>query len=138
MSREIRQQEGKPGGKSWVIEAVALLDDIIIIAAVFLLLWIFDVELSVWAYVLIGVLLAAFIFISHRALVSSLHKRKTTGREGMLGQTGIVTETLSPRGTVQIGSEYWKASCAEGLIEEGDEVTVTAIRGLCLEVRKKV
>ncbi len=123
--------------KVWLIVAFALLDEVAALALVFVLLWVFDVTIPVPAMVAIGLVVGAFAFVVHRALVPSLRRRKITGAEGMFGATGEVTEALRPSGTVKIGDEYWQARSVEGEIKKGEEVEVVAIDGLRVEVRRK-
>lgn len=133
------QTKDRPGrGKAWGITLLALVDDFIIIAIVFVLLRVFNVDLPVWALVLLGIIGVVIIFIAHRAILVSFRKHKVTGKEGMMGQTAVVVKRLQPTGTVQVGAEYWNAVSGEGVIEEGEEAVITGMRGLNLEVRKKV
>jgi membrane-bound ClpP family serine protease len=123
--------------QAWLIVAASLLDDVIILALVFLGLWAFHVKIT-WPVILgVAVGIIAFIFIMHRAVIPALRKRKVTGSEGMIGMTGRVTEALKPSGTVLIKDEYWQAKSIQGNIEIGDTVEVTGINGLRLEVKKK-
>lgn len=123
--------------KAWIIVAASLLDDILILAVIFLGLWLFDVEFT-WQLILIVVaVMLVFIFIMHKAVIPAIRRRILTGAEEMVGTTCIVTEPLHPAGMVKIKGEYWKARVAQGTIEKGEEVEVVKIDGLVLEVRKK-
>jgi membrane-bound serine protease (ClpP class) len=123
--------------RAWLIVLAALLDDIVVLALIFLILWWFNIKIPVWVIIIIGLILGTIVFIAHRAVVPSLRRRKVTGGEGMIGMTGRVTAALKPSGTVLIKDEYWRAKSIEGNIEIDDEVEVTGIKGLNLEVRKK-
>ena len=123
--------------KAWFIVLIALLDEIIVLALVLLALWIFDVELSIPIIVILVLALGTLVFITHRAIVPAILRRKMSGAEGMIGMEGEVTEALKPKGIVKIKGEYWKAVCSEGDIATGEEVEVLRISGLKLEVRKK-
>lgn len=116
---------------------LAVLDDVVLIALIFLLFRAFNLKLAIWGYVLIGFLALIFIVIAHHAVVSSFHRRKVSGREGMIGLTAVVTKQLEPRGTVLVGGEYWNAGSPRDIIDEGEEVIITGIRGLVLEVKRK-
>jgi membrane-bound serine protease (ClpP class) len=61
--------------------------------------------------------------------------KKQGGTDGMLGETGIVKETLNPNGLVLVHGELWEADC-EGEIAVGDHVTVEAVEGLKVKVKK--
>jgi membrane-bound ClpP family serine protease len=116
---------------------VSLLDDAAVLALVVTGLWFFRVKIT-WVLVLIICLgMGSFVFIMHRAIIPSLLRKKSTGREGMIGMTGTVTETLEPEGTVKVKDEYWSARSVGGSIGAGEEIEVVGITGLKLEVRRK-
>ena len=123
--------------KPWLIVVIALLDDVVALALVFVALWYFRVEIPIWVIIVIGVVLGTFIFIVHRAIVPSLRRRKVTGAEGMVGLTGEVVKSLKPDGVIRVGGEYWQAKSIEGDIEAGEDVEIIDIDRLNLEVRRK-
>ncbi|MBT5763257.1 MAG: nodulation protein NfeD, partial [Nitrospina sp.] len=59
--------------------------------------------------------------------------KKQGGMEGMVGEIGLVKETLSPHGRVLVHGELWEAEC-EGEITEGETVRVEAVDGLKIKV----
>ena len=59
--------------------------------------------------------------------------KRLGGAEGMLGETGLVKETLNPAGRVQVHGELWEAEC-EGEITEGQMVRVDSVDGLKIKV----
>ena len=59
----------------------------------------------------------------------------TTGMEGLLGEVGIVKETLNLEGRVLIHGEMWKAE-SDTVISAGEKVSVEAVKGLKIKVRK--
>jgi membrane-bound serine protease (ClpP class) len=123
--------------KLWLIIAASLIDDAIVLALVLLLLWLFQVEFTWYLFLILAALMAAFVFIMHKAVVPAIRRRKLTGAEGMVGMLGIVAAPLKPKGTVKIKGEYWNASSVAGNIEAGESVEVVDIEGLHLKVRKK-
>ncbi|HUT68340.1 MAG TPA: NfeD family protein [Dehalococcoidales bacterium] len=123
--------------KTWLIVCIALLDDVAVLILVFVVLWFFDIKISLPVMIIIGLVFGTFVFIVHRAIVPSLRRKKVTGAEGMVGLTGEVTQSLKPKGVVRIKGEYWKARSVEGEIDVGEDVEVLAINGLNLEVRRK-
>ena len=125
-------------GKAWLIILVSLIDDIIILAVVFGALWYFKVKLPLWAMIAIGLVLGAFIFIRTWAVLPSLRRKKITGAEGMIGIVGEVVESLTPKGVIMVGGEYWQAKSLDGDIEIGEEVEIMEINRLKLEVKRKV
>ena len=125
------------GMKPWLVVVVALLDEVAVVALVVLLIWVFDVDIPLAAIIAIGVVLGAFAFVVHRAIVPSLRMKQATGAEGMIGLSGEVTQELAPRGVVRVGGEYWQAKCTDDRVEVGDEVEITGIDRLVLEVKRK-
>ena len=61
--------------------------------------------------------------------------KKQGGADGMLGEIGIVKETLNPHGHVLVHGELWEAEC-EGKIMEGEHVIVESVEGLKVRVKK--
>ncbi len=59
----------------------------------------------------------------------------TTGAEGLVGQTGVVTKALEPEGSVQVHGELWNAVGDEN-IGEGEAVVVQQVDGLKVKVKK--
>ncbi len=59
----------------------------------------------------------------------------TTGMEGLLGEIGVVKETLNPEGRVLIHGEMWKAE-SDTVISVGQKVSVEVVKGLKIQVRK--
>jgi membrane-bound serine protease (ClpP class) len=123
--------------KAWLIVLVALLDDIAVLALLFIILWAFHVDIPLYLLIIIGVLAGTFIFIVHRAIIPSLRRKKVAGREGMIGLTGEVVQTLNPRGVIRVKDEYWQAKSISGDVDVGEEVEVVSINGLRVEVKLK-
>ncbi len=123
--------------KAWLIVLIALLDDVAVLLLVFVVMWFLDVEISLPVMIVIGLVLGTFAFIVHRAIVPSLRRKKVTGAEGMIGLTGEVTQSLTPKGVIKIKGEYWKARSVEGEIDIDEEVEILEVKGLNLEVKRK-
>jgi len=124
-------------GRVWLLVLVSLIDDIIILAVVIGAMWYFKVKLPLWAMILIGLALGAFIFVRTWAVLPSLRRRKITGAEGMIGLVGEVVESETPGLLIRVSGEYWQAKCLDGDTEAGEEVEVVGINRLKLEVRRK-
>ena len=123
--------------KDWFVILVLLLDEVAALLLLLLVLWIFDVQIPLPITIFIALLLGGFAFIIHKVVIPVLHKKRTTGSEGMIGLTGEVIEPLTPVGMVRVGSEYWKARSVGGEIAGGEEVEVIGVNGLTLTVRLK-
>jgi len=59
--------------------------------------------------------------------------KKLGGMEGMIGEIGLVKETLNPNGTVLVHGELWEAE-AETQVVEGEKVRVDSVQGLKITV----
>jgi inner membrane protein len=64
-------------------------------------------------------------------------RKEKTNIDVIIGKKGIVLESISENvgGRVKVGNEEWKAK-AEESIEKGEEIIVTAISGVTLNVEK--
>src|SRR5919197_2441522 len=61
--------------------------------------------------------------------------RIVTGAEGLVGSSAEVIEACDPRGRVRFRGEIWHAEC-DSRAEVGEPVTITAVHGLTLQVRR--
>ncbi|MGE5108898.1 MAG: NfeD family protein [Sphingobacteriales bacterium] len=59
-----------------------------------------------------------------------------TGAEALIGDTGEVTETLDPTGTVKVQGEVWNAESVEGNINTGEKVSIKEMRNMKLYVER--
>ncbi len=82
----------------------------------------------------VGVSAAFFIFAVTKAIKARLTK-PTTGKEGIIGETGTVVVSLAPEGKVAIHGEYWNAR-ADQPVEKGEKVQVIGVTNLILKVKK--
>ena len=123
--------------KDWLIILVLLLDEAVVVALVFLVLWVLGIEIPLPIIIVTALLLGAVVFIMHKAVIPTFRKKRITGSEGMIGLIGEVTEPLTPVGVVQVGNEYWKAKSVGENIAVGEEVEILALDGLKLMVRLK-
>ena len=114
---------------------VLALDDIAALVLVFAILWFLGIEIPLAATIVIGLVGGTAIFFIHRAIVAALHRKKTTGAEGMIGLRGKVIEPLRPAGVIKVGGEYWTAKATGTNIGPGEEVEVMAVNGLVLTVK---
>ncbi|MBI3551113.1 MAG: nodulation protein NfeD [Elusimicrobia bacterium] len=80
--------------------------------------------------------LLAFLFALLYIVRQALHGRSKTGAEGLKGAKCTTSTPLTPRGTVSLNSELWRAESVEGDIAQGADVVVVSSEGLVLKVRK--
>ncbi|MFZ2950224.1 MAG: nodulation protein NfeD [Desulfuromonadaceae bacterium] len=89
-----------------------------------------------WSVILVTVLAVSGFFIVVVTKALSAHRRlPTTGREGLIGEEGMAESGIAPEGKVFIRGEYWDARSDEP-ISAGSRVTVEAVEGMRLKVRK--
>ncbi len=78
----------------------------------------------------VGVFFALVIYLAGKAAIA----RPLSGSEGLIGETGTVHEPIGHKGgKVFVHGEIWNA-VSEEFIEKGEEITVTGLKGLTLEV----
>jgi membrane-bound ClpP family serine protease len=123
--------------KDWLKVLVLLLDEVAVVALVFLILWWLEIEIPLPVTIVVALALGALIFVIHKAVIPTFHKKQITGSEGMIGMKGRVIKSLTPRGTVRVGDEFWKARSSSEDIETGEEVEVVGVEGLTLKVRSE-
>ena len=123
--------------KDWLKITVLLLDDVIAIVLVLGALWVFKVKIPLWAAIVVALLLGSIVFIIHKLVIPSFHARQVTGPEGMLGYVGEVMEPLTPKGTVKVEGEYWKARSVDGDVAAGESVEILGLDKLTLKVKHK-
>ena len=123
--------------KDWLMVLVLLLDEAVALALVLLVLWFFRITVSLPVAIGIALALGTCAFITHKVIIPSFHKKKVTGSEGMIGLEGEVIEPLTPVGVIRVEGEYWKAKSVGEEIAAGDEVEISGINRLTLEVKRK-
>jgi len=123
--------------KNWLIVLVLLLDEAVAVVLVLLVLWFFGIKIPLSVAIVIALLLGTFVFITHKVIIPSFHKKKVTGSEGMIGLEGEVIEPLTPVGVIIVRGEYWKAKSVDEDIPAGEEVEILGLAGLTLTVRLK-
>ena len=96
-----------------------------------------DLGLSFTMGIPFVVLISAFFLFIVWLAIRSQRLRVKAGKEGLVGEIGIVQETLDPEGKIFVHGELWKAVSREK-IEVNEKVEVEAIQGLLLKVRKAI
>ncbi len=90
-----------------------------------------------WLIIIIIIIIIAFIaFVINRAVLAH-RQQASAGREDLIGKTAVVETALEPKGVVLIEGELWTAISNKGRMEPGEEVIVTKVEGLKLQVTKK-
>ena len=78
---------------------------------------------------------AAFFLFALTMVVRAQRRRPTTGKEGLIGSSGVATTDLNPEGVVEIRGELWSA-IAERKIRAGEKVRVQEMEGMKVKVEK--
>jgi len=79
---------------------------------------------------------AAFIILALGLALKARLSKPTTGREGLIGATGIALTDLNPSGRIKVMGEIWQAE-AESRIHRGEPLRILAVDGLILKVEKQ-
>jgi len=123
--------------KDWLKVGVLLLDEAAVIGLVFLILWVLEIEIPLPIVIVTALLLGVVVFVIHKAIISTFHKKQVTGAEAMTGLEGEVIEPLTPVGVIRTKGEYWKAKSVAENIAAGEEVEILRVDGLKLMVKRK-
>ena len=87
--------------------------------------------------IIIAICIAVFFAFILQRVIRAHRSQATTGREDLVGKTGVVKVALAPEGTVFFKGERWKAVSEKSRIKPGEEVIITRVDGLTLHVIKK-
>ena len=137
MGRKVDMKLTGRTAKDWLKVLVLLLDEVAALVLVILVLRFFEIKLPLPVIVIVALIVGTLIFIVHKAVIPSFHRKQVTGREGMIGLQGRVVESLTPIGVVIVEGEYWKAKSADENIEIDEEVEIIGIDRLTLRVQRK-
>ncbi|MFC1925164.1 nodulation protein NfeD [Chloroflexota bacterium] len=96
-----------------------------------------SLEINPWIIAAVVATFTAIFAVVVMAIIKAHRHQITTGKEGLIGYTGVAQTALNPSGMVFIKGEHWKAVVEDDTIELGEEVTVTKVEGLKLKVVKK-
>ncbi len=83
------------------------------------------------------VLISAFFLFVVWLAIRAQRSKVQAGREGLIGEVGVVQEALDPEGKVFVHGELWRAVSREK-IDKNEKVEVEGIQGLLLKVRKAI
>jgi membrane-bound ClpP family serine protease len=82
--------------------------------------------------------LASFFFVLVGFILRARRRQAITGREGLIGATGIVRRDIEPhrQGMVLVQGELWRATATAGRLTQGEQIIVERVDGLVLVVRR--
>ena len=95
-------------------------------------------QISVYAVAAVTAVFVGFFLFVVAAILRSRGRRVVTGREGLIGASGVVRREVGPGqpGIVLVQGELWQAEVASGLLSVGERVIVDSVDGLHLTVRR--
>lgn len=92
-------------------------------------------RISLTLILVIAALTAGFFMFAVGAGIRAQRRKVQTGREALVGATGIARCDIAPNGTVFVQGELWSAETVDGVIPAGALVRVEGVAGLRLRVR---
>jgi membrane-bound serine protease (ClpP class) len=95
-------------------------------------------QISVFAIAAVTVVLLGFFLVVVAAVLRSRRRRVVTGREGLMGASGVVRREIEPGrvGIVLVQGELWQAVAPDGRLMPGERVVIQSVDGLLLTVRR--
>lgn len=94
---------------------------------------------SWWMVLVVVAGMALFYGVALTTIVRSRFSTTTIGREHLIGKTGIAETSFDPEGIVVVDEARWRGrSHREAGIEAGDDVEVTGVDGIVLDIAPAV
>ena len=116
---------------------ILLLDEAAVIVIILLILHFLEIQIPLPVMIVGGIIVGILVIMIHIAVIPSFHRKQVTGREGMIGERGRVTEPLTPFGTIIVKGEYWNAKSLDDNIEFDENVEIVGNEGLTLKVKRE-
>jgi membrane-bound ClpP family serine protease len=121
----------------WGKVLLLLLDEAVVLLVLVLALRFFGIYVPLPVTIIMVLVVGSFVFIIHKSVIDSFHRRQVTGREGMIGLEGRVVEPLTPVGAIVVHGENWRAQAVDGNIQVDENVVIVELDGLTLKVKRK-
>jgi len=93
------------------------------------------IQLPIGLILAVTLTTSAFFIFAITMAIRTLHQKVTTGKEGIIEESGIAVTDIDPEGQVRIHGEYWNA-VSEEKIRKNEKVKVLNIEGLKLIIKK--
>jgi membrane-bound serine protease (ClpP class) len=91
-------------------------------------------EAELAAAIIALVVAAIAVLILYFALRAQSYKVET-GKEALIGSTGVATTDLNPNGTVRVNGEFWQATAKDSMVKKDENVKVIGMKGMFLVVQ---
>jgi len=92
--------------------------------------WFFPFKTALVVYIIIC---TASLFLYYKVF-QAMRSKIYTGKEALLGKTGVVIRNIDPDGNIQYATEIWCATAQNKAFLEGEKVMINAVFGLNLLV----
>lgn len=93
------------------------------------------VEVSIWLKIIIVLIFFGIMALLSRLVFKDMFLKPSSGPDTMLGKTAVVESFSNGEGTAKIYEEIWNIE-SEDELSIGEKVTISAIEGLKLKVKK--
>jgi membrane protein implicated in regulation of membrane protease activity len=93
--------------------------------------WIWPMSIAIPVYIFILVISGLLYY----TLMKVMNEPVKTGRKGLIGDIGVLTDIENYEGHVRIHGELWSAE-TKSQLNKGDQVRIIGINGLVLNVQK--
>ena len=93
--------------------------------------WILPLQLAIPVYIVILIISS----IMYSAIMTAMKTKVKTGKEGLVGETGIIFNLTPEDIFVRVHGEIWEATSNDKLIK-GDKIRIINVKGLLLDVKK--
>jgi len=108
----------------------------IVFCIILIIIFFYYTSVEIWVYVLIIIIFTLVLLIKFYLFYPHF-KKPVTGKEGMLGRSGVTIETLNPEGKIKVHGEIWNAISVNGIIDKGKKVEIIKVENLDLLVKNK-
>ena len=96
-----------------------------------------SIHLPISLIISVTLAVSAFFIFAMAMAVRTIHKKVTTGKEGIVGEIGIAVTNIAPEGQVKIHGEYWKARSDEP-IKKNEKIIVLEVERLELIIKRHI
>lgn len=95
-----------------------------------------EFQVSRWLVYGFAIVAGGFLLLVINAIIRTRRMPAYVGGQAMVGSRAVARSDLDPEGVVFLKGERWRAVAEDGPIRAGEPVTITAVRGLTVTVRR--
>ena len=93
------------------------------------------VQVSLTVFIPVLIVFTGVMLLGLTLAIRTRLTRPTTGKQGLIGETGVALQNISQEGKISLHGEVWKAVANEK-IKKGEKIIVVDMDGLTLHIRK--